>query len=160
MDTSNSNTPVPITTQDRQVEVLTPCTRQYDRFVDPEGKSLQPGTVVFCDDLPFIVSANGKIYNYTGSSMKQLYLADPKEHKFLLNEANRPGTLTNILGSVLSMLPGFHKKKTKSTAHSSKEVEEETPATPEALTIDIASTIDNINNGKTDKKVMISTLIW
>ena len=47
MDTSNMNTPIPITMQDRQVEVLTPCTRQYDRFVDPEGKPLQPGTVIF-----------------------------------------------------------------------------------------------------------------
>ena len=93
----------------RQVEVLTPCTRQYDRFVDPQGRPLQPGTVIFCDDLPFIVSANGKIYNYTGGNMKQLYVADPREHKFLVNEANRPGTITNILGSVLSMLPGFCK---------------------------------------------------
>ena len=42
--------------------------------------------------------------------MKQIYEADPREHKFLINEANRPGTITNILGSVLSMLPGFCKK--------------------------------------------------
>ena len=42
--------------------------------------------------------------------MKQLYVADPREHKFLVNEANRPGTITDILGSVLSMLPGFGKK--------------------------------------------------
>ena len=86
MDTSNPNTSVPITMQDRQVEVLTSCTRQYDRFVDPEGKPLQPGTVIFCDDLPFIVSANGKIYNYTGGNIKQFYVADPREHKFLVNE--------------------------------------------------------------------------
>ena len=32
MDTSNSNTPVQFTMQDREVEVLTPCTRQYNRF--------------------------------------------------------------------------------------------------------------------------------
>ena len=36
-DTSNSNTPVPIFTQDKQVELLTPCTRQHDNFVDPKG---------------------------------------------------------------------------------------------------------------------------
>ena len=82
MDTSNPNTPVPITMQDRQVDVLMPCTRQHDRFVDPKGKPLTPGTVIFCDDLSFIVSANSKIYNYTGSNMKQLYVADPSEHKF------------------------------------------------------------------------------
>ena len=112
MDTSNTNTPLPmpIATQDtkHQVEVLTPCTRQYDRFVDPKGRPLQLGTIIFCEDLPLIVSANGQIYNYTGSNMKQLYVADTREHKFLVNEANRPGTITNILGSVLSMLPGFH----------------------------------------------------
>ena len=88
-----------------------PCTRQHDRFVDPEGKLLQPGMVIFCKDLPFIVSANGKIHNYSEGNMKQLYIADPNEHKFLVKEANRPGTLSNILDSVFGMLPGFHRKK-------------------------------------------------
>ena len=60
MDTSNPNTPIPTSIHDRQVEVLMPCTRQYDRFVDPEGKPLQPGTVIFCNNLPFIASAKGK----------------------------------------------------------------------------------------------------
>ena len=31
-------------------------------------------------------------------------------------------------------------------------MEEQTPATPEASTIDTASTISNINNGKTEKE--------
>ena len=105
--------------QDKQVEVLTPCTRQYDRFVDPKGKPLQPGMVIFCEDLPFIVSANGKIYNYTGGDMKQLYIPDPSKHKFLVKEANRPGTLSNILDSVLGMLPGFNKKQ-HSALHTTK----------------------------------------
>ena len=100
-DTSNSNSSVPITSQDRQVEVLMPCTRQHNRFDDPTGKPLQPGTVIVCEDLPFIVSNNGKIYNYTGDNMKQLYIADPIEHKFLVKEANRPSTFYNFLGSVL-----------------------------------------------------------
>ena len=30
--------------------------------------------------------------------MKQLYVADTSEHKLLVNEANRPGTMSNILG--------------------------------------------------------------
>ena len=119
IDTSGTNTPMPIptTAQDRhhQVEVLTPCTRQYGRFVDPPGTPLLPGTVIFCDDLPFIVSANGKIHNYTGGNMKQLYVTDTREHKFLVNEANMPGTITNILGLVLSMLPGFPKKQNSTT---------------------------------------------
>ena len=82
MDTSNPNTPVPITVQVRQVEVLMHCTRQHDRFVDSKSRPLQPGTLIFCDDLPFIVSANSKVYIYTGGHMKQLYVADPSEHKF------------------------------------------------------------------------------
>ena len=108
MDTSNPSMPAPISMQDKQVEVLTPCMRQHDRFVDPKGKCPQPRTVIFCKDLPFIVSANGKIYNYTGGNMKQLYIADASECRFLVNKANRPGTLSNILESVLGMLPGFH----------------------------------------------------
>ena len=157
MDTSNSNTPVPmpITIQDRQVEVLTPCTRQYDRFVDHQGRPLPPGTVIFCEDLPFIVFANGIIYNYTGGDMKQLYVADPREHTFLGNEANRPGTATNILDSFLSMLPGFHKKH-NSTTHNPHQTEEQTSGTPEASTIDAASYTDNKstanNNGKTENE--------
>ena len=80
MDSSNPSTPAPIFMQDKQVEVLTPYMRQHDRFVDPNGKPLQPGTVIFCKDLPFIVSANGDIYNYIGRNMKQLYIANPSEH--------------------------------------------------------------------------------
>ena len=84
--------------------------------------------------------------------MKHLYVADPREHTFLVNEANRPGTITNILGSVLSMLPGFHKKKQNSTTHNSHKIEEQTPATPEASTIVTDSTINNRNSGKTEKE--------
>ena len=50
------------------------------------------------------------------------------------------------------MLPGFHKKKQNSSAHNSNEIEEQTPATAEASTIDTANTINNINIGKTDKE--------
>ena len=55
--------PIASLTQDKQAEVLTPCTRQCDRFVDPTGKPLQSGTIIVCEDLPFFVSSNGKIYN-------------------------------------------------------------------------------------------------
>ena len=158
MDTSNPSTPVPITIKDRHVEVLMPCTREHDRFVNPKGRPLQPGTVIFCDNLPFIVSANGKMYNYTRGNMKQLYVADPREHKFLVNEANRPGTLSNILGLVLGMLPGFHRKQ-NNTSHKTKEIEEQTHATPEASTFDTTSTLDNLNSGKTHNKVTIQKLL-
>ena len=109
-----SDTPdilVTVLTQDRQVEVLTTCTRQHDRFVDPSGKPLQPSTVIVCEDLSFVVSRNGKIYNFTGGNMKQLYITDPSKHKFLVKAANSPSTFSNILGSVLGLLPGFYKRQ-------------------------------------------------
>ena len=77
----------------RQVEVLTPCVRQNDRFGKPSGNPLQPGTLIVCNDLPFVVSNNGKIYNFTGGNMKQLYITDPSEHKFLVTSANSPSTV-------------------------------------------------------------------
>ena len=107
--------------------------------------------VIFCDDLPFIVSAKGKIYNYTGGNMKQLYVANPSEHKFLVNEANRLCTLSNLLGSVLGMLPGFCRKQNNALCNT-KESEEQAQTTPEALTIDTASTLDNLHNDKTHKE--------
>ena len=75
-DSSSSGTPP----SQRQVESFTPCVRQNDRFVDPSGYPLQPGNVIVCNNIPFIVSNNGKIYNFTGVSMKHLYAADPSEH--------------------------------------------------------------------------------
>ena len=63
-------------------ENFTPCVRQNDRFVDPSGNLLQPGTVIICNKLPFIVSNSGKIYHFRGGSFKHLYITDPSEHKF------------------------------------------------------------------------------
>ena len=85
-DSSSSSTPP----SQRQVESFTPCVRQNDRFVNPSGNPLQPDTVIICDNIPFIVSNNGKIYNFTGGSIKQLYVAYPSEHKFLVMLANSP----------------------------------------------------------------------
>ena len=149
-DTSNPNTAVPISMQDKQVEVLVPCTWQHDRFVDPKGKPLQLGMVIFSEDLPFIVSANDEICNYIEGNMKQLYIADPSEHKFLVNEANRTGTLPNTLDSVFGMLPGFHRKQ-NNASHNTNEIGEEEQATPEASTIDTISTLNNSNSGKNFK---------
>ena len=52
--------------------------------------------------------------------MKQLYIADPSEHKFLVKEANRPSTFSNILDSVLGTLPGFHKRQNNASPHTKK----------------------------------------
>ena len=88
LDFNSSHTPP----SKRQVETFTPCVRQNDRFVDPSGKPLQPGIIIICDKIPFVVSNNGKIYNFTGGSFKQLYVTDPSEHKFLVSLANSPHT--------------------------------------------------------------------
>ena len=63
--------------------------------------------------------------------MKQLYIADPSEHNFLVNEANRSSTLSNILDTVLGMVPGFHRKQ-YNALHNTKEIGEHEQATPEA----------------------------
>ena len=51
------------------------------------------------------------ICNCTGGNTKHIFIADPREHRFLVNEANRPGAIANMLGLVLRMLPGFHETK-------------------------------------------------
>ena len=56
-DSRSSGTPP----SQRQIESFTPCVRQNDRFVDPSGNPLQPGTIIICNKIPFIVSNNGKI---------------------------------------------------------------------------------------------------
>ena len=94
----------------RQVESFTPCVRQNDRFVNPSGKPLQSGTVIICDKALFLVSNNGKIYNFTGGSFKQLYVVDPSEHKFLVSLTNSPSTFSSIINSVISLLPRFSSK--------------------------------------------------
>ena len=60
-DSSSSGTP----SFQRQVESFTPCVRQKDRFVNPSGNPLQPGTIIICNNIPFIASNNGNIYNFT-----------------------------------------------------------------------------------------------
>ena len=101
----------------RQVESITPCVTQNDRFVDPSAKPLQPGTVIICAKIPFIVSNNGKIFNFTGGSFKQLYVADPSDHKFLVSLANSPNTFSSIINSVISLLPRFSCKQTNANKH-------------------------------------------
>ena len=101
----------------RQVKNFTPCIRQNGRFVDPSGKPLQPGTIIICDKIAFIVSNNGKIYNITGGSFKQLYVTDPSEHKFLVSSANNHSTFSSIINSIISLLPRFSHKQTDPNKH-------------------------------------------
>ena len=104
----------------RQVESFTPYVRQNDRFVNPSGKPLQPGTIIICDKIPFVVSNNSKIYNFTGGSFKQLYVADPSKHEFLVSLANSPSTFSSIINSVIGLLPRFTCKQTDSSKHANK----------------------------------------
>ena len=61
-----------------------------------------------------------KIYNFMGGSFKQLYVADPSEHNFLVSLANSPSTFSNIINSVLSLLPRFSSKQTNSNKHTNE----------------------------------------
>ena len=115
-DSSSLGTPP----SQRQVETFKPCVRQNDRFVDPSGKPLQLGAIIICDKIPFVVSNNGKIYNFTGGSFKQLYVADPSKHKFLVSLANSPSTFSSIINSVIGLFPRFSSKQTNSNKHKNK----------------------------------------
>ena len=76
--------------------------------------------------------------------MKLLYITDPSKHKFLVKEANRLSTFTDILDSVLGLLPGFHKWQNQ--PYNAKDVEDQEQATPEASTIETISTMDSGKN--------------
>ena len=49
--------------------------------------------------------------------MKQLYVADPSKHKFLVKAANSPNTFSNIFSSVLGLLPRFGKRQSQIDDH-------------------------------------------
>ena len=145
-DSISADTP----SSQRQVESFTPCVRQNDRFVDSSGKPLQPGTRIICDNLPFVVSNNGKIYNYTGGSFKQLYVADPSEHKFVISLANSPSTFSSTINSVISLLLRFGSKQTNSNKHTNKN---------QVQTIIEASNTEAFNNnGNADLNVSTDTI--
>ena len=133
----------------RQVESFTPCVRQNDRFFDLSGKPLQPGTVIICDKIPFVVSNNDKIYNFTGNSFKQLYVADPSEHKFLVSLANSPSTFSSIINSVISLLPRFGSKQTNPNKHQNEN---------QVQTVIEASNTEAFNNGNADLNVSTDTI--
>ena len=133
----------------RQVESFTPCIRQNDRFVDPSGKTLQPGTIIICDKIPFIVSNNGKIYNFTGGSFKQLYVTDPSEHKFLVSLAYSPSTFSSIINSVRSLLPRFSSKQTNPNKASENQVQ---------TIIEASNTEAFNNNSNADLNVSTDTI--
>ena len=134
----------------RQVESFTPCVRQNDRFVNPSGKPLQQGTIIICDKIPFVVSNDDKIYNFTGGSFKQLYVTDPSKHTFLVSLVNSSSTFSSIINSVISLLPRFSSKQTNSNKHTNKN---------QVQSIIKASKTEAFNNnGNTDLKVSTDTI--
>ena len=66
------------------------------------------------------MSNNGKIYNFTGGSFKQLYVTDPSKHNFLVSLANSPSTFSSIFNSVICLFPRFSSKQTNSNKHKDK----------------------------------------
>ena len=47
--------------------------------------------------------------------MRYLYVADPSKHKFLVKAVNSKSGFSNKIGSILCLLPGFHKRKNQTT---------------------------------------------
>ena len=142
---SNSSSTLP---SQRQVESFTPCVRQNDRFVNPSGNPLQPGTIIICDNIPFVVSNNGKICNFTGGSMKQLYVTDPSKHKFLVTSANSPSTFSNIFSSVLGLFLGFNNRQNNSNKHKDEHQKQ---------SVTEASNLETIHTTNSNKGMNIST---
>ena len=145
-DSISADTP----SSQRQVESFKPCVRQNDRFVSPSGKPLQPGTVIICDKIPFVVSNNGKIYIFTGGSFKQVYVTDPSKHKFLVSLANSPSTFSSIINSVISLFPRFGSKQTNPNKHANENQVQ--------TIIEASNTEASNNNGNTDLNVSTYTI--
>ena len=55
--------------------------------------------------------------------MKQLYVADPSEHKFLVSLANSQSTFSSIINSVISLLPKFGNKQTSYNIANRKQIQ-------------------------------------
>ena len=114
LTTSDPNQDSPLAdtpSSQRQVKSFTSCVRKNDRFVNPSGKPLQPGTIIICNKIPFVVSNNGKIYYFTGGTFKQLHVTDLNEHKFIVSLPNSPSTFSSIINSIISLLPRFDSKQ-------------------------------------------------
>ena len=141
---SSSGTPP----SQRQVESFTSCIMHNDRFVDPSGNPLQPGTVIVCNNIPFVVSNNGKIYNFMGVSMKQLYVADPSQHKFLVTSANRPSTFSSIINSVVGLFLRFNNRQNNSNKHKGKHQKQ---------SVTEASNLEPIHTTNSNKGLNLST---
>ena len=93
--------------------------------------------------------------------MKQLYIADPSEHKFLVTSTNSLSTFSNIFSSVLGLFLRFGKRQSQINKH--KDEDQEQSAT-EASTIETicmtnsSKGMDLSNNADTIPKDDVSDL--
>ena len=60
--------------------------------------------------------------------MKQLYVADPSEHKFLVTSANSPSTFSSIINSVLGLFPRLNNRQNNSNKHKGENQQSATKA--------------------------------
>ena len=60
--------------------------------------------------------------------MKQLYVTDHSEHKFLVPLANSPSSFSSIINSVLGFFPRFNNKQNNSNKHKGKHQQSVTEA--------------------------------
>ena len=67
--------------------------------------------------------------------MKQLYIADPSKHKFLVTSANSPSTFSNIFSSVLGLFPRFGNRQSNTKKHKNEDQKQfaTEPSTIEAI---------------------------
>ena len=79
--------------------------------------------------------------------MRQLYIADPRKHKFLVTAANSLSTFSNIFSSVLGLFPRFGNRQSQVSKH--KDEDQEQSATE-------ASTIETIHNTNRTKGMDLS----
>ena len=66
--------------------------------------------------------------------MRQLYIADPSEHKFLVTAANTLSTFSNIFSSVMVLFPRFSNRQSQVSIHKDEDQEQ---SAPDASTIEI-----------------------
>ena len=72
--------------------------------------------------------------------MKQLYIAEPSKHKFLVTSTNSPSTFSNIFSSVLGLFPRFGNRQSNINKHKN---EDQKQSTTEASTIETTCTTNN-----------------
>ena len=104
--------------------------------------------MIICNNILFVVSNNGKIYNFTGGSIKQLYVTDPSEHKFLVTLPNSPSTFSSIINSVIGLFPRFNNRQNNSDKHKGKH---------QTQSITKASNFKTLHNTNGNKGINVST---